>query len=150
MLADDAVGPRGPRGRDRLPEAARAAHAERGDRIRLALRQAVDLADGVGDVDAAIARYQTVLETLDENCREALQAIADLEQARERYPQAADALERDSELAAPGEEKANIARRLGEIYIDHTRELGKSLAAYETVIREDPEDFAALQKLREL
>jgi len=123
---------------------------ERGDKIRLALRQASMLADGLGDVDAAVARYQTVLETLDENCREALQAIADLEQARERFPQAADALERDLELAAPGEEKANIARRLGEIYIDHTRELGKSLAAYETVVREDTEDFAALQKLRDL
>jgi len=123
---------------------------ERGDKIRLALRQASMLADGVGDVDAAVARYQTVLETLDENCREALQAIADLEQARERFPQAADSLERDLELAAHGEEKANIARRLGEIYIDHTRELGKSLAAYETVVREDPEDFSALQKLRDL
>ncbi len=123
---------------------------DRADKIRLGLRQASILADGVGDVDAAVARYQTVLEKLDENCREALQAIADLEQARERYPQAADALERDLELAQPGEEKATIARRLGEIYIDHTRELGKSLAAFETVVREDPEDFAALQKLREL
>lgn len=123
---------------------------ERADKIRLALREASILADGVGDVDAAVARYQQVLERLDENCREALQAIADLEQARERYPQAADALERDLELAAPGEEKANIGRRLGEIYIEHTRELGKSLAAYETVLREDPEDFAALNKLREL
>lgn len=120
------------------------------DKIALALREASMLADGVGDVDAAVARYQSVLESLDDNCREALQAIADLEQARERYPQAADALERDLELAQPGEEKATIARRLGEIYIDHTRELGKSLAAFETVVREDPEDFAALQKLREL
>lgn len=123
---------------------------DRGDKIRVALRQASLLADGVGDVDAAVARYQSVLESLDENCREALQAIADLEQARERFPQAADALERDLELAQPGDEKATIARRLGEIYIDQTRELGKSLAAFETVVREDPEDFAALQKLREL
>lgn len=119
-------------------------------KIRLGLRQAALLSDGVGDVDAAVASYHRVLDKLDENCREALQAIADLEQARERYPQAADALERDLELAGAGEEKANIARRLGEIYIDHTRELGKSLAAFETVVREDPEDFAALQKLREL
>ncbi|MGZ3417517.1 MAG: hypothetical protein ACXVEE_06600 [Polyangiales bacterium] len=124
--------------------------ADRRDRIRIAVRQAQITADGLGDVDGAIARYKTILEKMDENCREALQAIADLEQARERYPEAADALERDLELAQPGEEKANIARRLGEIYIDHTRELGKSLAAYETVIREDPEDFAALHKLREL
>ncbi len=124
--------------------------ADKPAKIRLGLRQASMLSDGLGDIDGAVAAYQRVLESLDENCREALQAIADLEQARERYPQAADALERDLELAAPGEEKANIARRLGEIYIDHTRELGKSLAAFETVIREDSEDFAALQKLRDL
>lgn len=123
---------------------------ERADKVRLGLRQASMLADGLGDVDGAVARYQGILDSLDENNREALQAIADLEQARERFPQAADALERDLELAQPGEEKATIARRLGEIYIDHTRELGKSLAAFETVVREDPEDFAALQKLREL
>jgi len=119
-------------------------------KIRLGLRQAALLSDGLGDIDGAVGAYQRVLDTLDENCREALQAIADLEQARERFPQAADALERDLELAAAGEEKATIARRLGEIYIEHTRELGKSLAAYETVVREDAEDFAALQKLREL
>ncbi len=123
---------------------------DRAEKTKIALRQAQITADGIGDVDGAIERYKVILDTLNENCREALQAIADLEQARDRYPQAADALERDLELASAGEEKANIARRLGEIYIDHTRELGKSLAAYETVVREDPEDFAALHKLREL
>ena len=120
------------------------------DKIRVALRQASLLADEVGEVDDAIRRYRGVLESLDPDCREALQAIADLEEARERFPEAADALERDLELAAHGEEKANIARRLGEIYVEHTHELGKSLAAFEVVMREDPEDFAALQKLREL
>jgi len=120
------------------------------ERTRIALREASLLADAVGDVDSAVQRYRQILDSLDENCRDALQAIADLEEAREHFPEAADALERDLELAAPGEEKANIARRLGEIYVDHTHELGKSLAAYETVMREDPEDFAALQRLREL
>jgi hypothetical protein len=119
-------------------------------KIRIALREAALLADAVGDVDAGVAKYREVLDGLDEHCREALQAIADLEQARERFPEAADALERDLELAAAGEEKANIARRLGEIYVDHTKELGKSIAAFEVVVREDGEDFAALQKLREL
>ncbi|MBK7396847.1 MAG: hypothetical protein IPJ34_11235 [Myxococcales bacterium] len=130
----------------RLEPLARSTEAK----VRLLLRQAGVLSDGLGDVDAALVRYRTVLERHDEGCREALQAIADLEQAREHFPEAADALERDLELAAPGEEKANIARRLGEIYKDHTRELGKSLAAFETVIREDTEDFAALETLREL
>src|SRR5439155_12136172 len=119
-------------------------------RTRIALREASLLADALDDVDGSIARYRQILDSLDDNCRDALQAIADLEEAREHFPQAADALERDLELAAHGEEKANIARRLGEIYVDHTHELGKSLAAYETVMREDPDDFAPLQKLREL
>lgn len=150
MLADDASGREDHAGAIEYLKRLEPLAEDKPAKIRLGLRQAAMLSDGVGDIDGAVAAYQRVLETLDENCREALQAIADLEQARERYPQAADALERDLELAAAGEEKANIARRLGEIYIDHTRELGKSLAAFETVLKEDAEDFAALQKLREL
>lgn len=150
MLADDAAARDDHEGAIKYLERLEPLAQDRPARVRIALRKAQITADGLGDVDAAVSRYRAILDSLDENCREALQAIADLEQAREHYPEAADALERDLELAQAGEEKANIARRLGEIYIDHTRELGKSLAAYETVIREDSEDFAALQKLREL
>jgi tetratricopeptide (TPR) repeat protein len=150
MLADDAASRDDFRGAIAYLERLEPMAEGRTAKVRLGLRRAAMLSDGLGDVDGAVAAYHRLLETLDENCREALQAIADLEQARERYPQAADALERDLELASAGEEKANIARRLGEIYIEHTRELGKSLAAFETVLKEDPEDFAALAKLREL
>jgi hypothetical protein len=120
------------------------------DRVKIALREAGLLAEAVGDVEGALARYREILSGLDDACREALQAIADMEEARENFAAAADALERELELAAAGEEKATVARRLGEIYVDKTRELGKALAAYEVVVREDPEDFAALHKLREL
>lgn len=120
------------------------------DRVKIALREAGLLADAVGDVEGALARYREILASLDDACREALQAIADMEEARENFAAAADALERELELAAAGDEKATVARRLGEIYVDKTRELGKSIAAYEVVVREDSEDFAALHKLREL
>lgn len=120
------------------------------DRLKIALREAGLLADAVGDVDAALARYREILTGLDENCREALQAIADMEEARENFAAAADALERELELANAGDEKATVGRRLGEIYVEKTKELGKAIAAYEVVVKEDGEDFAALSKLREL
>jgi hypothetical protein len=120
------------------------------DRLKIALREAGLLADAVGDVDGALSRYREILTGLDENCREALQAIADMEEARENFAAAADALERELELANAGDEKATVGRRLGEIYVDKTHELGKAIAAYEVVVKEDGEDFAALSKLREL
>jgi tetratricopeptide (TPR) repeat protein len=149
LLADDAVAREDHAAALELLARIERTTEHRAEKIVAALRQASIQADRRSDVDAALAIYARVLE-LDDRCREALQAIADLQEGRQRYPEAADALERDLELAAPGEEKAAIARRLGEIYIEQTRELGKSLAAYEVVVREDPEDFAALQKLREL
>jgi hypothetical protein len=120
------------------------------DRLKIALREAGLLADAVGDVDGALARYREILTGLDETCREALQAIADMEEARENFAAAADALERELELANAGDEKATVGRRLGEIYVEKTKELGKAIAAYEVVVKEDGEDFAALSKLREL
>ena len=54
------------------------------ERARIALREAELVADGLGDVDTAVARYERILAELDSRCRPALQAIADLQEARDR------------------------------------------------------------------
>ena len=56
------------------------------------------------------------MEELDPTCRPALQAIADLQEARENHAAAADALERELKLVADVQERGQIAARLARLY----------------------------------
>src|SRR5207237_1717849 len=53
---------------------------DKADKARVALREAELLAEGVGDIDTAVVRYESILSDLDPTCRPALQAIADLQE----------------------------------------------------------------------
>jgi tetratricopeptide (TPR) repeat protein len=122
---------------------------DKADKARVALREAELLAEGVGDVDTAIHRYEWILSELDPTCRPALQAIADLQEARENAPAAAEALERELKLVADPKERGQIAARLARLYeqMDDPRQ---AIRALDTVRKADPEDFEALEKLCEL
>ena len=89
---------------------------DRAEHARIALREAELLAEGVGDVDTAIACYERIVADLDSTCRPALQAIADLQEARENPAAAADALERELKLVADTAERGQIAGRLARLY----------------------------------
>ena len=116
------------------------------DKARVALREAELLAEGVGDVDTAIARYEAILSDLDPTCRPALQAIADLQEAREHLPLAADALERELKLVADPQERGVLAGRLARLYesIDDPR---AAIRALDMLRKADPDDFEALARL---
>jgi tetratricopeptide (TPR) repeat protein len=119
------------------------------ERARIALREAELLAEGMGDVDTAISRYESILAELDPTCRPALQAIADLQEARENPVAAARALERELELVDDPSEKGPIAGRLSHLY----EQLGEpvlAIRALEIVRKADPEDFDALNRLTAL
>jgi tetratricopeptide (TPR) repeat protein len=119
---------------------------DRVERTRIALREAELLAEGVGDVDAAIARYEGVLADIDPACRPALQAIADLQEARENPAAAIGALERELKLLADANERVQVAWRLARLYeqIDDTK---NAIRALELVREVDREDFDALARL---
>jgi hypothetical protein len=122
---------------------------DRAERARIALREAELLAEGVGDVDTAIACYERILGDLDATCRPALQAIADLQEARDNPAAAADALERELKLIADGTERGQIAGRLARLY----EQLGDSknaIRSLEIVRKADLEDFDALTRLCDL
>src|SRR4029079_17379774 len=85
---------------------------DKAEKARVALREAELLAEGVGDVDTAISRYELILSDLDSTCRPALQAIADLQETRGNLAEAADALERELKLVADIQERGQIATRL--------------------------------------
>src|SRR5262249_25491434 len=89
---------------------------DKADAARIALREAELLAEGVGDVDQPTVGYESILSDLDPTCRPALQAIADLQEARENLNAAADALERELKLVADPIERGQIAARLARLY----------------------------------
>ena len=122
---------------------------DRSEKARIALREAELLAEGVGDVDTAIARYEQILVDLDATCRPALQAIADLQEARENPSAAADALERELKLVADGTERGQIAGRLARLY-EQLDDAKNAIRALEMVRKADLEDFDALTRLCEL
>jgi cellulose synthase operon protein C len=122
---------------------------DKADKARVALREAELLAEGVGDVDTAIVRYESILAELDATCRPALQAIADLQEARDNPSAAADALERELKLVADPQERGQIAARLARLYeqLDDPR---AAIKALDIVRKADLEDFDALARLCEL
>ncbi|MDB4947168.1 MAG: Adventurous gliding motility protein [Labilithrix sp.] len=122
---------------------------DKAEKARVALREAELLAEGVGDVDTAISRYEIILSDLDATCRPALQAIADLQEARGMLGDAADALERELKLVADVQERGQIAARLARLYekLDDPR---NAIRALDLVRKADLEDFDALTRLCEL
>ena len=122
---------------------------DRAEKARIALREAELLAEGVGDIDQAIARYERILADLDATCRPALQAIADLQEARDNPAAATDALERELKLVADTTERGQIAGRLARLYeqIDDPK---SAIRALEIVRKADLEDFDALTRLCDL
>jgi tetratricopeptide (TPR) repeat protein len=122
---------------------------DKADKARVALREAELLAEGVGDIDTAIACYETILAELDATCRPALQAIADLQETRENLAAAADALERELKLVADPIERGQIAARLARLY-EQLDDPKSAIRALEIVRKADLEDFDALTRLCEL
>ncbi|HXX68278.1 MAG TPA: tetratricopeptide repeat protein [Polyangiaceae bacterium] len=119
------------------------------EKARIALREAELVADGLGDVDAAIARYERILSTLDPSCRPALQAIADLQEAREMPAAAAQALERELKIVSEPSDRGPIAARLARLY-EQLGDARQAIGALEIVRAADPDDFDALAHLCEL
>lgn len=119
------------------------------DKLRIALREASLLADSIQDIDGAIERYESILKTLAPKSREALGAIATLEERRTNYPGAANALEREIVLVE-GETKIELAQRLAQIYESRIGDARGAIRALEIVHAADPEDFDAIARLEKL
>lgn len=122
---------------------------DKSERARVALREAELLAEGVGDVDTAVSRYEVILSELDPTCRPALQAIANIQEQRQDYASAADALERELKLVADVVERGQIASRLARLY-EQLNDPRSAIRALDLVRKADLEDFDALTRLCEL
>jgi tetratricopeptide (TPR) repeat protein len=122
---------------------------DRSEKARVALREAELVADGLGDVETAIARYERVLAELDPASRPALQAVADLQEARDNPAAAAGALEREMRLTASPADRGPIAERLARLY-EQLGEPENAIRALDIVLAADPDDFDALARLCDL
>jgi tetratricopeptide (TPR) repeat protein len=120
-----------------------------GERASIALREAELLAENVGDVDLAIVRYERIVSELDPTCRLALQAIADLQEARENQGAAAEALEKELLLVADSGDRGQIAGRLARLY-EQLDDPKSAVRALEVVCKADPDDFDSLARLCDL
>jgi cellulose synthase operon protein C len=119
------------------------------DKARVALREAELVADAVGDVETAIVRYERIITEIDPTCRLALQAIADLQEARDNAAAAANALERELKIVTDRAERAPIGTRLASLY-DGLGDAEMTIRALDVVRSADPDDFDALARLSEL
>ncbi|MCC6555218.1 MAG: hypothetical protein IT372_19825 [Polyangiaceae bacterium] len=120
-----------------------------GDKLAIALREARILAEGIEDTEGAIERYESIYKTLDPKSRVALRAIADLEEKRGNLQGAADALEREIQLAE-GDDRVEIAQRLATFYEGPLKNARGAIKALEIVHAADPEDFDAIARLQRL
>jgi tetratricopeptide (TPR) repeat protein len=122
---------------------------DKADKARVALREAELFADGIGDIDTAVARYEAILRDLDPACRPALQAIADLQETRDNPEAAVDALERELKLLTDLTERGQIAARLARLY-ESLDDPKNAIRALDVVRKADPDDFDALARLEGL
>lgn len=123
------------------------AEAESSQRVEFALREAKLRARGLGDVEAGVARLHFILDTLDENHEPAMTEIADLEQSRGKYREAADILERQFKSTKSDETRLEVAARLGELYERRLDLPHEAIRVLSFVHDADPGDFDATQRL---
>ncbi|WP_438030915.1 pentapeptide repeat-containing protein [Sorangium sp. So ce233] len=118
-------------------------------KISIAMREARMLAEGSGDIDAAIARYEAIVADLDPQNRNALRAIAALEGQRGNLRGAAGALERELALV-DGPEQLDIAQRLAALYEGPLDDPHGAVRALEVVHAAEPDDLDAVARLLRL
>jgi hypothetical protein len=123
---------------------------EPADRVKVALREARIVAQGLEDRSTAIERYESILADFDEGNEEALTAIADLHEAEKNPAGTVDALERLLKASSSDTQKLGLARRLSDIYEGPLESLDDAVRTLVIVREIDDEDYDALERLCEL
>lgn len=117
--------------------------------IEMALRVAQIYFVQVGDVDSAIARYRAVLAA-DEHHQQAIEALDQLYEQTERWPELAEILQTESQLAASPEDVLGFQFRLGQLYQHHLGRVPDAIQQYREILNAAPEHQQALTALEML
>jgi tetratricopeptide (TPR) repeat protein len=118
--------------------------------VPLLLREAHLRHKGLKDLDGAVRSYETILRELDPKNLDALSALADLELQRGKPDKAAEALERQLELATTADHKTDLGVRLADLYESDLNDVEGALRVLQIVHATDPNDFDAVQRICEL
>ena len=120
-----------------------AATEDKAERVKVLLREAKLVSEGLEDRGGAIERYEAILKKNDPTNLEALAAIADLSEANEDFPAVADALERHLKIV----EDIEVGQRLADLYEGRLDRAEDAVRVLDIVRRLDPEDYVALERL---
>ena len=118
-------------------------------RLAYAVREAQVLADGVNDVDAAVDRYQKILDDYDPKNAYSMHAMADLQMRRGDHEGAAEALEKLLEQSE-GEQRIETARQLAQLYEGVLDDVDNAIRVLDIVHKGDEQDFDAIARLQRL
>jgi golgin subfamily B member 1 len=117
--------------------------------VELGLRNAQLFEVQLEDVDGAIVRYRRVVEAAPENLV-AIRALDRLYLQAERWPDLAQVLAREAEIAESPDEALELKFRLGQVQQTKLGDVERALAAYRDVIAAAPEHVATLAALEAL
>jgi golgin subfamily B member 1 len=117
--------------------------------LELALRLARICEAQIGSWDAAIARYRVVYE-IDRGHAGALSALERLYESVGRWPELAEVLAQEAEVAASPEEILRIQYRLGELQQQRLGNVPAAIERYRQILAAAPEHAQALVALEGL
>ncbi|MGF1469684.1 MAG: tetratricopeptide repeat protein [Sandaracinaceae bacterium] len=117
--------------------------------IDLALRAARVHYVHLGDVHAAIERYRTVLAA-DEEHPQAIEALDQLYQDTEAWPDLAEILRKEVRLAASPDDVLNFQFRLGQLFQAHLDRTDDAIEQYREILGAAPDHPRALAALEGL
>ena len=101
------------------------------------------------NADRAIDVYRQVM-SLDENDRNAIDALERLYIRLERWEPLKDVYSKKAELASQPDEKKQMLFVLGQVYDRELKDLTRAIETYQTILDLDPEDVTAIQALDRL
>ena len=116
------------------------------DVVEMALRTAQIYEVQVGDVDAAIQRYQIVVEA-DPGHVQAIEALDRLYEGTERWAELADILEKEILVASSPDDILSLQFRLGRVHQEHLGQVDQAIERYQEILAAAPEHQPAMSAL---
>ncbi|MBN2528611.1 MAG: tetratricopeptide repeat protein [Deltaproteobacteria bacterium] len=115
-------------------------------RIVLGLKAATVYEVSLDNIEAAIARYQRVLDVEPDN-RDAILSLDKLYQIGEQWDKLAAILQKEALLMDDPEESLNVQFRLGQLYQQELLEIEKAVEVYREILAAEPAFDSAISAL---
>jgi tetratricopeptide (TPR) repeat protein len=122
--------------------------ADRGQARQLSFRAAEVLTQKAKDATSAAEAWRQMIETYGP-ARDVYAQWAPILEAQRQWPELANALVQDAQLA-PAEERGAILARLGNVYLTRTRDQDAAIEAFKSALANDPHEKTSRATLEKL